>query len=278
MSNETSWVGGIALDTIPLDIFDTYERRMIPAVFRPWAERLVDAAGLRAGERVLDLACATGIVARVAAERVGPSGSVTGLDLLAGMLETARIASKDVDPQIEWVEGNALEMPLPDNSFDVVLCQQGLQFFPDKVTALKEVRRVLVSGGRSLVSVWGPIEHSPAVEALQRALERHAPDVAGFLPVVFSLSDPEQLAELFREAGFARVSVQTVTADVSFTSVEDYLHTYLGSTPLGGIVSSLPDERRQGIGNEIAASVRGYSGTAGLTFPQETNVVSGTAP
>jgi len=278
MSNGTNWVGGIALDTIPLDIFDTYERRMVPAVFRPWAERLIDAAGLRSGERVLDVACATGIVARVAAERVGPSGSVTGLDLLAGMLEAARIASKDVDPQIQWVEGNAAEMPLPESSFDAVLCQQGLQFFPDKVAALKEVRRVLASGGRALMSVWGSIEHSPAVEALQRALERHVPDVAGFLPVVFSLSDPEQLAGLLREAGFVEVSVLAVTADVSFASVEDYLHTYLGSTPLGGIVASLPQERRDAIGEDIAGSLREYIGPTGLTFPQETNVASGTAP
>lgn len=278
MSNDTDWVGGISLDTIPLDIFDTYERRMVPAVFRPWAERLVDVAGLRAGERVLDLACATGVVARVAAERVGPSGSVAGLDLLPGMLEAARIASKDIAPQIQWVEGNALEMPLPDDSFDVVLCQQGLQFFPDKITALNEVRRVLASGGRALMSVWGPIEHSPAVEALQQALERHAPDVAGFLPVVFSLSDPEQMASLLREAGFSEVSVRPVTADVRFASVEDYLHTYLGSTPLGGIVSSFPEERRQAIGEEIAESVREYIGPSGVTFPQETNVASGIAP
>lgn len=278
MSNGTNWVGGIALDTIPLDIFDTYERRMVPAVFRPWAERLVETADLRDGERVLDLACATGIVARVAAERVGPTGSVTGLDLLAGMLEAARIASKDVEPQIQWVEGNAAEMPLPDDSFDVVLCQQGLQFFPDKVAALEEVRRVLGSGGRGLMSVWGPIEHSPAVEALQRALERHVPDVAGFLPVVFSLSDPDQLAGTLRQAGFADVSVRAETADVNFASVEDYLHTYLGSTPLGGIVSSLPEERRQALGEEVAGSLRDYVSASGLSFPQETNVAFGTAP
>lgn len=180
MSDAESWLGGISLDTIPSDTFDTYERSMVPAVFGPWAERLVDDAELRPGERVLDLACATGIVARVAARRVGPTGSVTGLDLLAGMLEAARAVSLGVEPEIEWVEGNALEMPLPDGSFDVILCQQGLQFFPDEVAALKECRRVLSPGGRALVSVWGPIEHSPAVAALQRALERHAPEVAGF--------------------------------------------------------------------------------------------------
>jgi ubiquinone/menaquinone biosynthesis C-methylase UbiE len=272
MSRTGDWLGGISLDTIPDNIFETYERSMVPAVFRPWAERLVGIADLRPGERVLDLACATGIVARVAAPRVGESGSVTGLDLLAGMLEVARAASRDFRPAIDWVEGNALEMPLPDASFDLVLCQQGLQFFPDKVAALEEVRRVLVPTGRVLVSVWGPIERSPAVAALQRALERHAPEVAGFLPVVFALSDTEELGGYLTKAGFNDVSVRPQVAEVRFPSVEEYLNTYLGSTPLGGIISSMPKERRAALGADVAEALRNSVDELGLTFPQETNV------
>jgi ubiquinone/menaquinone biosynthesis C-methylase UbiE len=275
MSRTEDWLGGISLDTIPDNIFETYERSMVPAVFRPWAERLVDIAGLRPGERVLDIACATGIVARVAASRVGESGSVTGLDLLAGMLDVAGATSRDTSPAIVWVEGNAIGMPLPDASFDVVLCQQGLQFFPDKVAALKDARRVLVPTGRLLVSVWAPIERSPAVAALQRALERHAPEVAGFLPVVFALSDPEELSGYLTKAGFRDVSVQTQIADVGFSSVEEFLNTYLGSTPLGGIISSMPKERRAALGADFAEAVRDYVKRETLTFPQATNVAIG---
>lgn len=278
MSQDDDWVGGIALDSIPLDIFDTYERLMVPAVFRPWAERLVGAAGLRPGDRVLDLACATGIVARVVASRVGPTGAVTGLDLMAGMLEVARQASKDIEPPIEWVEANALDLPLPDNSFHLVLCQQGAQFFPDKVRAFEESRRVLVAGGRLIVSVWGPIENSPAVEALQQALERHVQDVAGFLPVVFSLSNRDELFDLLVKAGFEDVSVEPETANVRFRSVSDYLNTYLGSTPLGGIVASLPPARRDALGEHVAESLRDYVSADGLTFPQETNIAVGVVP
>ena len=275
MSQMENWVGGISLDTIPENIFETYEHSMVPAVFRSWAERLVDIAELRPGERVLDLACATGIVAREAASRVGESGSITGLDLLAGMLEVAGVASRDIRPAITWVEGNAIEMPLPDASFDVVLCQQGLQFFPDKVAALEDARRVLVPTGRLLVSVWAPIDRSPAVAALQRALEHHAPEVAGFLPVVFALSDPEELGGYLTKAGFRDVSVQTQVAEVGFPSVEDFMNTYLGSTPLGGIISSMPKERRAALGADVAESVRDYVKGETLTFPQATNVAAG---
>jgi ubiquinone/menaquinone biosynthesis C-methylase UbiE len=153
-----------------------------------------------------------------------------------------------------------------------VLCQQGLQFFPDKVAALEEVHRVLAPAGRLLISVWAPIERSPTVAALQRALERHVPEVAGFLPVVFSLSDADELGTYLTKAGFREVSVQTQSANVRFASVEEYLNTYLGSTPLGGIITSLPRERRAALGADVAEDIRDYVADETLTFPQETNV------
>lgn len=278
MNQTADWLGGISLDSIPENIFETYERSMVPAVFGPWAEWLVNDAGLKPGERVLDLACATGIVARLAAPRVGETGSVTGLDLIPGMLETARQASREIRPEISWVEGNALEMPLPDESFDVVLCQQGLQFFPEKAKALWETHRVLTPGGRLIVSVWGPIEHSPAVAALQRALEHHVPEVGGFLPVVFSLSDPDELAGHLAAVGFEDVTVGAETGHVRFASAEEYLKTYLGSTPLGGIVAALPEERRRALAADVSDSLRDYLDEEGLRFPQESNVGVGRKP
>src|SRR5712664_1454339 len=109
---------------------EIYERHMVPAIFGPWAVDLVKLAALIPGERVLDVACGTGIVARLAAERVGPMGRVIGLDLNAGMLTVARSASAGTE-NIEWREGNATALPFADKTFELVLCQQGLQFFPD---------------------------------------------------------------------------------------------------------------------------------------------------
>jgi SAM-dependent methyltransferase len=127
-----------------------YERYFVPAIGGPLAEELVAAAALRTGERVLDVACGTGVVARHAADRVGPAGSVAGADINAGMLEVARtVAMSSGRTSIQWYETAAEAMPLPDGEFDVVLCQLALQFFADKAAALREMRRVLASGGRA---------------------------------------------------------------------------------------------------------------------------------
>jgi len=134
---------------------ERYERVLVPAIFAPWAADLVALAKLRPGERVLDLACGTGVVARLAAERVGPEGDITGLDLNESMLEVARSQPIPAGAAaVAWVQSSALAMRVPDSSFDVVLCQQGIQFFPDRSQALREMIRVLVPGGRMFASVW----------------------------------------------------------------------------------------------------------------------------
>jgi SAM-dependent methyltransferase len=138
---------------------EVYERELVPAVFGVWAPIVVDLAQPRPGERVLDVACGTGVVARIAAARVGPTGSVLGVDLNPGMLSVARsIVSTDVrsDGPLHWQEASADKLPFPDGSFDVVYCQLGLQFFADRAAALREMRRVLDAEGRlALMRVAG---------------------------------------------------------------------------------------------------------------------------
>ena len=133
---------------------ELYQRYPARYILGPWAPLLVDAARVAAGERVLDVACGTGLVARAAAKRVGPAGRVVGVDLNPGMIAVARSLPATSDAPIEWVERSALDLRLENASFDVVLCQQGLQFFPDKAVALQEMRRVLDRGGRLALSVW----------------------------------------------------------------------------------------------------------------------------
>ena len=120
---------------------ELYQRYLVPGITAKWAEDLVHRAQLRAGEEVLDVACGTGVVARLAAKKVAP-GHVTGLDLNAGMLAVARSVSNEGAP-VNWMEGSALDLPFPSGHFDVVLCQLGLQFFPDQPKALREMRRVV---------------------------------------------------------------------------------------------------------------------------------------
>ena len=150
---------------------ELYERYAVPYMIGPWAPELIDLAALRPGEHLLDLACGTGVVARLAAPRVGPTGRVTGIDFNAGMLAVARALPRPSGPTIAWLEGSAVAMDLPDASIDVILCQQGLQFFPDKLAALREMHRVLVPGGRVLLSVWKSA--GPYNIAVAEALEQH---------------------------------------------------------------------------------------------------------
>src|SRR5262249_13891539 len=133
---------------------ELYQRYLVPSITAKWAQDLVDRALFRAGEEVLDLACGTGVVARLAAAKVAP-GHVTGLDLNAEMLVGARGVSTD-GPPIDWKEGSALDLPFQPGHFDVVLCQLGLQFFPDQPRALREMRRVLREAGRVALSVYSP--------------------------------------------------------------------------------------------------------------------------
>jgi ubiquinone/menaquinone biosynthesis C-methylase UbiE len=143
---------------------DAYEQLLVPSIFEPWAQGLVDIAGPRRGEHVLDAACGTGVVARAAASRVGPDGTVTGVDVNAGMLATAR----GIDAAIAWRHADATDLPFPDGTFDVVFCQQGYQFMADRAAAARELRRVVARPGRLALSTWRAIDRSPGYAAFAR--------------------------------------------------------------------------------------------------------------
>jgi ubiquinone/menaquinone biosynthesis C-methylase UbiE len=183
-----------------------YERYFVPAIGAPLAEKLIKVAGLRPGERVLDVACGTGVVTRLAAEQVGADGAVTGVDINPGMLAVACTATPSL-AAIEWIEASADALPCPDAAFDVVLCQLGLQFFPDKLAALRQARRVLVPAGRLALNVPGPTP--PIFDILARGLARHVkPEVAGFVHHVFSLHETTELEDLLSGAGFVDVAIR----------------------------------------------------------------------
>ena len=192
---------------------ENYERYFVPAIGAPMARDLVRGAALRPGERVLDVACGTGVVTRLAAEQVGPTGSVAGLDLDPGMLAVARAATPP-GVSIEWHEASAEAMHLPDASFDVVLCQMGLPFMPDRGAALREMRRVLVQEGRLMVTMPGPTP--PPFAMMEEALARHVgPQAAGFVNRIFSLHDTAEIQALVTGAGFHEVSVQAAHQDLA---------------------------------------------------------------
>ncbi len=235
---------------------ENYERYFVPAIGAPLAADLIGLAMLRPGERVLDVACGTGVVARLAAERVGDTGAVAGLDLNPGMLAVARSVAPS-DMAIDWHEANAEAMPLPDGSFDVVLCQIGLQFVPDKPAALREMRRVLAPGGRLVINVPGPTPRVFAIFA--EALARHInPELAGFVHHVFSLHDTRELQDIIRGAGFPEVATQSNAKTLRLPPPREFLWQYVYSTPLATAVAQADDESRAALERDIVAKWQAF--------------------
>lgn len=150
-----------------------YERYLVPEQFLPLAQELLRRASPQPGERALELACGTGVVARQVAPRLGVSGTMVGLDASSAMLEVARSLLAPPGPPIAWRQGSALALPFPGAAFDLVLCQEGLKFFPDRSAAAREMCRVLAPGGRVVLSVSHGLEHQPIYAALNEAMERH---------------------------------------------------------------------------------------------------------
>lgn len=232
--------------TYGTDAAQNYEDLFIPRIGRSCATALVDAAGVQTGERVLDVACGTGISARLAAERTGPDGSVTGVDINAAMLAVA----KSVAPAIEWHEAPADALPVPEGSVDVVLCNLGLMFFPDKVAALREMRRVLVSGGRAAALVPGPTPEPMSI--LADALARHIdPGLAGFVHAIFSLNDEAEISQLFTDAGFGDVRCEFYTPTLRLGDPREFLWDYIHSTPLAGLVMGADEAKRSALEAEV---------------------------
>lgn len=186
---------------------EVYEHYLARAIADPWTRVLLELASPQSGEQVLDLACGTGSVARQAAPMVGVTGHVVAVDINPDMLETGRAQPAPAGAPIAWRQGDATRLELPDDAFDLVLCQQGLQFFPDRAASLREMRRVLRNEGRAVMSVWGSLDRHPVYEALFKATARHMGEGLAGLEIPFSLSDPRELESLLGDAGFRRIEI-----------------------------------------------------------------------
>jgi len=189
---------------------EIYERVLVGPLFRPWSEALLDRVQLAPGCRVLDVACGTGIVARLANQRLEGRGRVVGVDRTPAMLAVARA----VEPTIDWREGDAADLPLKEGEqFDVVTCHQGLQFFPDKPVAVRSMRRALVTGGQIAIGVWRSLEENSVFQDLGQVAERFVGPISD---ARHSFPDPDALAALLTDAGFGRVRVERAARQVRF--------------------------------------------------------------
>jgi ubiquinone/menaquinone biosynthesis C-methylase UbiE len=252
---------------------EMYERYLVGPLFRPWAEMIVDEIKLSPDDRILDLACGTGIVARVAKQRLGDSGHVVGVDLSPGMLAVARA----VAPGIDWREGDASALPLHDEErFDVVVCQQGLQFFPDKPAAVAQMRRALAQGGRLAVATWRSDDEIPFFGELRRLAERHLGSISDQR---YSFGDAAPLEALLRDAGFREVHSKTVSRTIRFEEGGSFVRmNAMALVSMSAAVKTMSKEERTRLVDVIAkesdAVLQSYSDGSGLAFELSTNLTT----
>ena len=256
---------------------ELYERYLVPAMTAMWAADLVERAALLPGEKVLDVACGTGVLSREAARVLGSGGRVAALDINPGMLAVARSLSP-AGAAIAWHEGTALALPFATGEFDVAFCQLGLQFVPDRHAALCEIRRVLASSGRFALNVFGPIEHNPATHALANAIDRTlGVGASAAKRTEHALADTAELRTLVFGAGFRNIVIETAIKTVHFPSVTDYVRIQLAATPLASVVARQPAARRDelvtALTRDVATQLSAYIAEDGLRFPQELHVL-----
>lgn len=248
-----------------------YEQLHVPALFQQWAPVVLDAAMLTEGDRVLDVACGTGVLARNARSRLGGACSITGLDAAAGMLTVAR----SLDPSIDWRQGLAESLPFEDAKFDVVVSQFGLMFFQDRLGAIREMLRVLAPGGRLAVAVWDLLNNSEAYPLEVDLLERRAgSDAADALRAPFVLGDKTQLVEMFSLADAESITISTHDGKARFPSIRSMVEADLrGWLPVMDVF--LSDDLIESILEEAEEVLAGYvTDTGTVEFNSPAHVVT----
>jgi ubiquinone/menaquinone biosynthesis C-methylase UbiE len=257
----------------------SYEGFLVPAMFAPFAERLVERAEVRSGALVLDVACGTGVVSRAAARLAGTGGSITGVDLGEPTLEIARSLPVDEGAApITYVQSDAASLPLADDAFDVGLCQQGLQFFPERARALAEMRRVLKPRARVAVATWKDIEHSPfavVADSLASHVDRNAGEM---LRSPFALSDADELRGLILTAGFSDVHLTEETIECTWASHADFARRLIAAGPVAQRFASASEDAQRAVAEDVAARLASHATSDGrLRMPMTTNVATARA-
>lgn len=249
-----------------------YEEVMVPLWFGRWADELVDVLELRTSERVLDVACGTGVTTRIAKQKVGASGRVDGLDINAPMLATAKDLAQDQD--INWIERDVCESGLASETYDVILSQHGYHYFPDQPGALREFHRLLTRGGRMGFSVWDG--HSAYTEALCAAVQRHiSPEIAAKQRAQRQTPSAADLQKQVNDAGFSNVEVQKQELLINVSHPTEFVPLHLASMPIAGAFLGLSHESQTALIDDVATALKDYLQDDRLIYPDAVHVSIG---
>lgn len=244
-----------------------YEAKFVPAIFAQWSPLLLEAARVQPAQRVLDVGCGTGILARTAADLVGPSGHVVGVDINEGVLTVARRER----PDLEWRRGDAAALPFADDTFDAVLCQSALMFVSDVVQALREMRRVCTPQGVVGIQVYAGLDDQPANGPWVELVSRHAgADAVRLLDTYWSLGDLDVLRRHIEQAGLQIDEIRTPLGTQRWDSVDEWVQIEVESTPL---VDRISDSVYQRIREESRDLLAQYETEDGVEAPIRAHIV-----
>jgi ubiquinone/menaquinone biosynthesis C-methylase UbiE len=239
-------------------------------IMAPWTDDLITQGLCKDGNRMLDLACGTGFVADRINQVSKARCEVVGVDVNQAMLDVAK-----KNTLIEWRLASATELPFEDGSFDVVLCQQGMQFFPDRGGAMKEVARVLKPEGRLSLNVWGALDrqvfHSAFVDGIGIFLGAEA---KAALDSAFSLDTVDALRGLASEAGLRNIRIRFEQRTMRHPVAAELAAGFIQATPLAGQFRALPEKKRNAFAEYVGDRLRAYIDDAGLAAPMENHFLT----
>jgi ubiquinone/menaquinone biosynthesis C-methylase UbiE len=229
-----------------------YDTLLVPIIFKPWAEHFLDTRSDWEGKTVLDMACGTGIVSSLLPDKVGAQGTIYSVDINADMLAVAKQRCEGSPTPIHFIESGADAIEFSDDSIDVIVCQQGFQFFPDKPAAAAQMHRVLRPGGGVMISTWRNIEECDAFNVIVQALESIGePETGDLMRIPFDFMPPDTLEEAFTSAGFDDVAVETVSRPMTMNGgIEQAIQAVYG-TPIAPKLNGLSEEKQTALNEKL---------------------------
>jgi ubiquinone/menaquinone biosynthesis C-methylase UbiE len=258
---------------------ETYEQFFVASIYNYWTPLLVERAAPQPGEQVLDVACGTGVVARSIVPLVGVQGKVVGLDINPSMLEVAcRQFSRHCD-EIDWREGRAESLPFSNNEFDLVTCQQGLQFF-NQPTAAREMHRVLRPKGRAAIAVWQSLDQNPFYQIMFSTIASVFGIPMAEVAKPFSYGDPDELKSLLVGAGFQTAKVEPLCQMVHFHKVDRFVELTIRAASVVIPAFATMDGEMQSdlmarVNQKVAGLIKDHTTDGVLSFPMAANIATG---
>lgn len=255
----------------------------IHQMFAPLTRALIERAGIREGQTVLDVAGGAGEPSLTIAETVGPEGSVTCTDAIAEMVEAARAnAQRRALTNIRFKQCTPDALPFPDNSFDVVVSRLGVMFFPDSAGAMREMLRVLKPGGKLAFAVWGKSEVNPFCYLVTRVMDQHvtSPAADPDAPNAFRFAEPGKLSSVMREAGAIDVAEGIVSFDIAapISPLQFWAMRSQTSDTLREKLATLSADEQSRIAVQIEQAVKEFFPGNQMKFPAQLIITTGTKP